>query len=468
MKLKLMFYLLLATVTTYAQDTLVYENFETGGLEFTLNTTDESGVSAAAGYNQWVVNNFFTGGSGQLNCGGFPTTFTIPDTPLQPASITGGATTNYMHLSSDAAQAAGINNCSFLAANGLCGNDEYNFTRMTQAINTVGYDSVNVSFIWLCEGGNNTYGEFYYSIDQGNSWILVSSSGQFSNQGNWTTSMISLSNFSGQASLMFGFRFVNEVTFTANDPGFAIDEFLVTATVASPPPVAAFSVSDSTICINSCVDFTDISSNNPTSWFWIFQGATTSFSNQQNPVGICYTAPGTYPVTLIVGNSSGTDTLTIAAMVVFPAPAPPVITASGDTLFATPGYTSYEWYLDGNLLPGAISDTLIALSNGLYAVTGIDSNGCSASSSQFLVNTSVNEKESVSVFVYPNPVTETLFTETPEGRHEITIYDITGKVNSRVSVTGKNHALSVANLNEGSYVLRIRSGDTNTYIRFVK
>src|SRR5688572_12335647 len=93
-------------------DTLIYERFETGGASFTLNSADEGGVSAAVGYNQWIVNNEYTGGSGQLTCSGFPTTFTVPDTPLQPSGTTGGPSTYYMHMISDAGQAAGIFNCS--------------------------------------------------------------------------------------------------------------------------------------------------------------------------------------------------------------------------------------------------------------------------------------------------------------------------------------------------------------------
>lgn len=273
-------------------DTLAYERFETGGALFTLNSPDQSGVSAAVGYNQWIINNEYTGGSGSLVCSGFPTTFTVPNTPFQPAGIAGGTSTNYMHMISDAGQASGILNCSYLAANGLCGNDEYNFSRMSQDVNTVGYDSVTVSFIWLCAGGGNIYGEYYYSTDGGNTWILITApAAQFVNQTTWATRIVSLPAFAGQATLRFGFRFVNEVSFIANDPGFAIDEFLVTASVnvpPPPPPVAAFSVTDSTICAGTCVNFTDLSANNPTSWFWVFSEEPPAFRRNKihNPYAI--------------------------------------------------------------------------------------------------------------------------------------------------------------------------------------
>src|ERR1044071_1002991 len=45
-----------------------------------------------------------------------------------------------------------------------------------------------------------------------------------------------------------------------------------------------------TFCEESgkCLDFFDVSSNNPTSWQWSFPGAVPSSSTAQNPVHICY------------------------------------------------------------------------------------------------------------------------------------------------------------------------------------
>src|SRR6187402_2215323 len=114
--------LLLSSFSNYAQnnDTLLYERFETGGPSFVLNTTDQNGASGAAGFNAWIINNIYAGGSGQLVCLGFPFNFNIPATSNQPAAQTGGTNTNYLHIVSDAGTASGIQNCSFQAADGIC------------------------------------------------------------------------------------------------------------------------------------------------------------------------------------------------------------------------------------------------------------------------------------------------------------------------------------------------------------
>src|SRR5215210_4477150 len=122
MKNLLIVLLVIACPEVYSQsiDTLTYERFETGGSLFTLNTIDVNSVDAATGYNQWIINNSYSGGNGSIVCIGFPFTFTVATTPDQPAAITGGINTNYMHIVSDASKASGIQNCCFLAADGLC------------------------------------------------------------------------------------------------------------------------------------------------------------------------------------------------------------------------------------------------------------------------------------------------------------------------------------------------------------
>lgn len=386
-------------------DTLLYERFETGGASFNLNTSDVGGAVGTAGSNGWVINNAYTGGSGQLICLGFPFNFTIPATSFQPAGITGGTTTNYLHIVSDAGITSGVQNCSFAAADGICTLDETNFTAMAQDVSTNGYDSVTVSFLWLCSGGTTIYGEFYYSTNSGTNWNVVTAPvSQYKNQSNWVQQSITLAGFAGQPTLRFGFRFVNQNSATAADPGFGIDEFMITAKNASPAPVAAFTVSDPELCQSGCVDFTDLSTGNPTSWLWIFQGAATAFSTQQTPSQICYNSPGIYEVTLIITSTAGTDTLTTQSVIVYPNPPQPSLTFSGDTLFATPGFSSYQWSLNGAVIPGATNDLYVVLADGAYTVSVTDSNGCTAESVVLNYVTGLDENNSVQkLSVYPNP-----------------------------------------------------------------
>ena len=74
-------------------------------------------------------------------------------------------------------------------------------------------------------------------------------------------------------------------------------------------PVALFTVPSKTNCISQTVPFTDVSSGNPTSWYWQFIGGTPATATVANPV-IVYNSPGTYTVSLSSSNSGGSSPAT--------------------------------------------------------------------------------------------------------------------------------------------------------------
>ncbi|WP_157558281.1 PKD domain-containing protein [Microscilla marina] len=79
---------------------------------------------------------------------------------------------------------------------------------------------------------------------------------------------------------------------------------------SSNNPVADFAASNTSITVGQSVNFTDQSSNTPTSWNWTFTGGTPASSTQQNPT-IVYNVAGTYSVSLTVTNAHGSDSKTI-------------------------------------------------------------------------------------------------------------------------------------------------------------
>lgn len=76
--------------------------------------------------------------------------------------------------------------------------------------------------------------------------------------------------------------------------------------VNTDPPVAQFTASSTNVNEGAIVQFTDQSSNNPTSWSWTFNGGTPSASTLQNPI-VTYTTAGVYDVQLIASNQYGSD-----------------------------------------------------------------------------------------------------------------------------------------------------------------
>jgi PKD repeat protein len=94
-----------------------------------------------------------------------------------------------------------------------------------------------------------------------------------------------------------------------------------------PKPVANFSGTPTSGTAPLQVQFTDQSSNNPTSWSWSFGDGGTSTS--RNPIHT-YAAAGTYDVTLTATNGGGTsDPKTIVGYITVNAPAKPVANFTG-------------------------------------------------------------------------------------------------------------------------------------------
>jgi len=85
-------------------------------------------------------------------------------------------------------------------------------------------------------------------------------------------------------------------------------------TAAPGPPVANFSGTPATVVEGGSVQFTDLSTNTPTTWAWTFAGGTPGTSTSQNPT-VTYSTAGSYTVSLTVANASGSDTKEIAAYI---------------------------------------------------------------------------------------------------------------------------------------------------------
>lgn len=207
-----------------SQTSLYTENFESGN-SFTLNSPDLGGAST---YNTWLMNNVFSGGSGTFVCFGFPFSFTVPNTPAQPVGITNAPSSNYMHIAAQAAVSNGINCASYIPADGTCVTNESNFTKMTNPVSTNGYTNVTFDFWWLCAGSVDAYGQVYYSLDGGTTWVLKQSN--LNNVSTWTQLSLTDAAWDNQPSIKFAFRFVNNTAGTAADPAFSVDEIEISGT----------------------------------------------------------------------------------------------------------------------------------------------------------------------------------------------------------------------------------------------
>ncbi len=156
----------------------------------------------------------------------------------------------------------------------------------------------------------------------------------------------------------------------------------------------------------------------------------------------------------------------------------PVISFNGNQLESTIG-SSYQWFLDGFAITGAVSQTYTPLSLGNYTVEVLDINGCSAISNPYNLLTLSIPSVISSAFVatlFPNPTAnKTSLSILPNvtGKIQIVLIGITGQeqimlFEKRVE---QNQTLQLPidtdMLKSGVYIVQIKIGDNLRYLRMM-
>lgn len=80
------------------------------------------------------------------------------------------------------------------------------------------------------------------------------------------------------------------------------------ALIKREAPVADFFAEDTVVTAGDALNFTSLSTGNPTFFCWTIEGASPSVVYLENPM-VVYNMPGVYDVQLIISNSAGSDTL---------------------------------------------------------------------------------------------------------------------------------------------------------------
>ncbi|MBK8845168.1 MAG: T9SS type A sorting domain-containing protein [Bacteroidetes bacterium] len=298
---------------------------------------------------------------------------------------------------------------------------------------------------WMFGGANNSYGTFFNDLWQYdpalNLWRRINGSISSNQAGNYgIKGLAAATNFpssrwGGNAAIdlqgnlwLFGGS-ENWPTFKNDVWRFVPDSTCGGCINVAQAPIINLQSSDTIFCEKQCINFTDLSTNNPTSWQWNFTGALPSTSTDQNPIGICYNNYGSFDVTLIACNSGGCDTLTLPGFInEYQIPAPS-ITQSGDTLFSSAA-VSYQWFsVDSGSINGATNYYYIPTYTGSFYVIVTDTNECEGASSTIVI-TRVNnfENPNFQFEIIPNPFNDFII---------VTLY-LKNQTNKKVVVEIKN------------------------------
>jgi len=476
MKKTLLLLGLVLSTSAYSQTTLFQDNFESGSGNWTLNT-------GGSGQNQWQVNNEYLGYSGFID-----------DTPDQPGTFTGGTQSTYMHITNNSI-------CSGLAvcnANFDTGSSSNRSASITTPIATTGYTNVNLQFYYLCAGAAGTsFGIVEYSTDGGTTWTAAS--GQYSDVTVWTEVNITNAAFNNQASLKFRFRWQNGAA--GNDPAFSVDEVKITGEAGSFVNVTTGSLGTNNYCTNASgaltVPFTATGTvNSGNQYVAQLSGSTGSFASPTDIGTLTSTSTGsliinaTVPSGLVAGtgylvrviatdpNATGTTSSTTITVNAAPSasiislPSTPTICEGESITLQGNGGSSYSWSPAASVdNPNLQTVSATPMVPTVYTVTVTGSNGCVATAS-ITVNVddcaSIGDETTANFEVYPNPAKDVLNIQNNglSGISNIQVIDLAGRMVK--SFEGMQQIISIQDLPQGSFVLKIQHQAGTSSIPFVK
>lgn len=193
----------------------------------------------------------------------------------------------------------------------------------------------------------------------------------------------------------------------------------------------------------------------------ICQGESYAFN------GTNLTTAGTYKDTLTVSGSC--DSIVTLTLTVNPLPTVAVTQTSVNSISATTGFSSYEWYLNGTLLTTTTTEVLTVSANGSYTVK-VTSGGCSAISTALNVQIQgIHDLSLSQLKLYPNPANQQLTVEVPNWNQLtegalVNIYDILGNVLVSEKLLDEKTTLNIERLQKGIYFARVN----DSFVRFVK
>lgn len=364
---------------TNAQTTFWTETFTNGCATGCTTFTGVNGVwsIALSGTNGAKANAWFFSCSENGNAAGTCGTGCGNDASMHIGNVVGSPAAPFFCPTGDCGAAYDATNAQVVT----------NKRAESPIIDCSGKSNITVSFNYM-ERGQGTSDDATLWYFDGMIWsqlnALAKTLTTCSPQGLWTSIIISLpSSADNNSAIQIGFNWTNNSDGIGSDPSIAVDDITFSASTGGSPPVAAFTISDNTICPASCITFNDQSTNTPTSWSWTFAGGNPSSSSSQNPGTICYAAAGSYTVSLLVSNATGSNsssqTVTVFNTPTANAGSDASVCAGLSTTLTATGGASYSWSPSAGL-NNSTSATPIATptTTTTYTVTCTNAEGCSA------------------------------------------------------------------------------------------
>jgi hypothetical protein len=194
---------------------------------------------------------------------------------------------------------------------------------------------------------------------------------------------------------------------------------------------------------------------------------------------VTVTESGEYGVSVLDLNGCVDSTLLASPVDVTVWDPEPIIQQTGDSLVITNAtdFVSFQWHLNGNIIPGGIGAVYVITASGNYTVTATDDNGCDGSSFNYEMTCCVGIEEAAIVsrlLLYPNPTEGVIILEADflqSSQVQLNLFDVQGKrqydrlLSDPISIL--RESIDIRELSAGVYSLQIVVGGHSLVRRII-
>lgn len=249
------------------------------------------------------------------------------------------------------------------------------------------------------------------------------------------------------------------VTATDNTGCIATSSVVIT----QPNAIVASAGANQSVCNGSSVAIGGApTASGGTGAFTYLWNPATGLDNAAAANPTCTATSATnYVVTVTDANGCSN---TAATSITIGSSTPATITFNAGVLETISG-SSYEWYFNGNYIPGSNTQTYTPTADGIYAVVVYDASGCvSVSPDYTYVQTGIDNAETSSSFVvYPNPASAFVSFRigTADNNGIVSLVDVTGRIVLTQKIISGENTLDVSSIAKGSYILSVKNEGEN-------
>jgi PKD repeat protein len=238
-------------------------------------------------------------------------------------------------------------------------------------------------------------------------------------------------------------------------------------------PVADFEADVTVILAGESVEFTDLSTGDPTTWVWTFIGGDPGSFVGQNPPTVMYNTPGTYNVALFVENVAGSSTkliedyITVGMEPVANFEGTPTSLYAGETVDFTDMSTdaeTWEWMFEGGTPATSMEQNptgILYETAGIYDVELVVTNMFGSDTLLMedyidVLPVGIGELENSLIQVYPNPNQGSFkLNNISEDEINVTINSLLGQKVYESRIAEGTHMINLNDLKSGLYLIKV-------------